>query len=177
MISMIFTPIWVQGVFVIEPELHEDERGFFARTFCQNEFATHGLKPVIAQSNISFNRRAGTLRGMHYQAAPYEEAKLVRCTRGVIYDVALDLRPTSPTYRQWFAVELSAENRKMLYIPEGLAHGFQSLIDNTEVLYQMSEFYHPEAACGVRWNDPAFEIKWPISNPTLSYRDQSYTDW
>lgn len=173
---MRFIETEIKGAFIIEPELIEDERGFFARTFCQEEFKAHGLNFRVVQCNISFNKKRGTLRGMHYQIAPYQEAKLVRCTRGAIYDVIIDLRPESPTFKQWIAVELTAENRRMLYVPEGFAHGFQTLEDNTEVFYQMSEFYHPECARGVRWDDPAFGIEWPIITPILSERDRSYPD-
>ena len=158
---MRFTETRLKGAFIIEPERLEDERGFFARTFCQKEFGAHGLNSKIVQCNVSYNKHKGTLRGMHYQAPPMAEAKLVSCTRGAIYDVIIDLQPESPTYCQWFAEELNAENSKMIYIPEGFAHGFQTLEDETEVFYQMSEFYSPEHARGVRWDDPAFGIKWP----------------
>src|SRR5665648_637609 len=141
---MRFTETRLKGAFIIEPERLEDERGFFARTFCQKEFEAHGLNPRIVQCNISYNKHKGTLRGMHYQVVPMAEAKLVSCTRGAIYDVIIDLRPESPTYCQWFAEELNAENRKMIYIPESFAHGFQTLEGETEVFYQMSEFYSPE---------------------------------
>ena len=174
---MIFREAAVAGVFVIEPEPREDNRGFFARTWCQREFAQHGLNPRLVQTSISFNRRRGTLRGMHYQMPPHAEAKLIRCTRGAIWDVALDLRPASPTYRQHFGVELSAENRAALYIPEGVAHGFQTLVDETEVLYQMSEFYAPEAGRGIRFDDPAFAIPWPLPEPILLERDRTYADF
>ncbi len=171
---MVFIEMKLKGVFIVEPEKIEDERGFFARTWCHDEFEAHGLNPCLVQCNISFNRKAGTLRGMHYQVAPYAETKLVRCTLGAIYDVALDLRPASPTFKQWVSVELTAENRRGLYIPEGLAHGFQALVDNSEVFYQMSEFYHPECARGVRWDDPEFLIQWPITPPILSRRDREF---
>jgi len=171
---MIFTETKLKAAYIIEPEALEDERGFFARTFCQEEFKAHGLNPCIAQCNISFNKKKGILRGMHYQAVPHEEAKLVRCTMGAIYDVIIDLRPDSSTYTQWVSIELTAENRRMLHIPEGFAHGFQTLTDNTEVFYQMSEFYHPECARGVRWDDAAFSIKWPIASPIVSDRDREY---
>jgi dTDP-4-dehydrorhamnose 3,5-epimerase len=174
---VIFTETKLKGAFIVELEKLEDERGFFARTWCRREFEAHGLNPRLVQCNISFNKKKGALRGMHYQVAPYEEAKLVRCTRGAIYDVALDLRPQSPTFKQWVAVELTAENRKMLYIPEGMAHGFQTLADNTEVFYQMSEFYHPESAHGVRWDDPAFVIHWPVEEIIISDRDLSFADY
>jgi dTDP-4-dehydrorhamnose 3,5-epimerase len=174
---VIFTETKLSGAYVIEPEKQEDERGFFARMFCQNEFKAHGLNPCVVQCSISFNRRKGTLRGMHYQARPHEEAKLVRCTAGAICDVIVDLRPGSRTFKQWVAVELAAQERKMLYIPEGLAHGFQTLEDDTEVFYQMSEFYHPECAGGVRWNDPTFSINWPLPDPFMSDRDKTYPLW
>lgn len=174
---MIFTETKLKGVFIIEPERLEDERGFFARTFCQEEFAAHGLNPRVVQCNISFNKKGGTLRGMHYQIAPYEEAKLIRCTRGAIYDAIINLRPESSTFKQWIAVELTADNRRMLYIPEGFAHGFQTLEDNTEVFYQMSEFYHPECARGVRWDDPEFGIEWPLLHPILSDSDCSFNNF
>lgn len=171
---MIFTETKVMGVLIIEPERREDERGFFARTWDQQEFERQGLNPRLVQCSISFNKQKGTLRGMHYQTPPHAEAKLVRCTLGAIYDVALDLRPASPTLRQWTAVELTADNRRMFYIPEGLAHGFQTLEDNSEMFYQISEFYHPEAARGVRWDDPAFGIEWPLSHPIMSANDRRY---
>ncbi len=171
---MIFRETKLPGIFIVEPERFADERGFFARTWCQDEFAAHGLNPRLVQCNISFNEKKGTLRGMHYQIAPHAEAKLVRCTMGAIYDVALDLRPDSPTFRQWIAVELTAENRRALYIPEGFGHGFQTLVDDTEVLYQMSEFFSPEAARGVRWDDPAFGIMWPGDDRNISDRDRRW---
>ena len=175
---MIFIETKLKGAFIIEPERLEDERGFFARTWCRREFEAHGLNSRLVQCSISFNKRRGTLRGMHYQVAPYEEARLVRCTMGAIYDVALDLRPASLTFKQWTAVELTADNRRMLYIPEGLAHGFQTLEDNTEVFYQMSEFYYPEHARGVRWNDPTFNILWPAAHKRIiSAKDQQYEDF
>ena len=175
---MLFIETKLAGVYIIELEKREDDRGFFARTFCQREFDAHGLNPRIVQCSVSFNRRKGTLRGMHYQVAPYEETKLVRCTMGAIYDVAVDLRRDSPTFKQWVAVELTADNRTMFYIPEGFAHGFQTLEDNTEVAYQMSEFYHPESARGVRWDDPAFGIKWPEGEiRIISEKDRGYLDY
>ena len=177
---MIFKETKLKGAYVIELQPMEDERGFFARTFCQKEFEAYGLNPKLVQCNISYNKRKGTLRGMHYQVAPMAESKLVRCTRGAIYDVIIDLRPESPTYRQWFAVELTAYcspltvNHKMPYIPEGFAHGFQTVMDDTEVFYQMSEFYAPECVRGVRWDDPAFGIAWPLSDQIMSERDKSF---
>jgi len=175
---VIFLPTPLPDAFVIEPEVQRDERGFFARTFCAQDFARRGLCTSFAQCSISFNARAGTLRGMHYQAEPYAEAKLVRVTQGAVYDVILDLRPHSAAYRRWFAVELSAENRKMIYVPEGFAHGFQTLTDGAEVLYQNSTPYEPDAARGVRWDDPAFGIQWPAAaQRQLSDRDRHYPDF
>ncbi len=174
---MIFTDTQLQGAFVIEPEQVEDERGFFARAWCQREFEARGLNPRLVQCSISSNKMKGTLRGMHYQVKPHQEAKLVRCTRGAIYDVIIDLRPDSSTFKQWMAVELTEDNRRMLYIPEGLAHGFQTLEDSTEVFYQISEFYAPECARGIRWNDPAIGIRWPSGELIISSRDQSYPDF
>jgi len=174
---MKFIETKLKGTYIIELEPMEDERGFFARSFCQKEFKKHGLNFRIVQCNISFNKKRGTLRGMHYQVSPYEEAKLVSCIRGAIYDVIIDLRQDSPTYCQWFAVELTEENYKMLYIPKGFAHGFQTLEDNTVVFYQMSEFYYPECARGVRWDDSTFEIEWPLSEQVMSKKDLSYPDF
>jgi len=171
---LLFTETKLRGAFVIEPERKEDERGYFARTFCEREFAEHGLKPRFVQCNLSYNRRKGTLRGMHFQAAPHAEAKLVFCTRGAIYDVIIDLRADSRTYRQHIGETLSAANGRMLYIPEGFAHGFQTLEDDTAVFYQMSEFYHPESARGVRWDDPAFQIEWPRGERIIIQRDREY---
>jgi dTDP-4-dehydrorhamnose 3,5-epimerase len=167
------------GAWVIELEEIEDERGWFARTFDAEEFRTRGLNPDVAQCNASFNARRDTLRGMHYQAEPYGESKLVRCVRGAIFDVAVDLRPDSPTFRDWHGVQLSAENRLAFYIPAGLAHGFQTLTDSSEVLYQMGNPYVPEAAKGVRWDDPAFGIEWPEPDGerTISEKDASYPDF
>ena len=174
---MIFTETKLRGAFIIDPERLEDERGFFARTWCQREFETHGLCTQWVQCNISFNRMKGSLRGMHYQQAPYEESKLVRCTMGATYDVVIDLRPDSPTFMQHVAVTLSAHNRRMLYVPVGFAQGFLTLEDNTEVLYHMSEFYEPEYAAGVRWNDPAFGIQWPSDVMVISERDRHHPDF
>jgi dTDP-4-dehydrorhamnose 3,5-epimerase len=175
---LVFVETKLAGLYIIEVEKREDERGFFARTFCQHEFEAHGLNPRVAQCSTSFNKKKGTLRGLHYQVAPYAEVKLVRCTAGAIYDVAVDLRPDSPTYKQWVAVELTDANRKSFYIPAGCAHGFQTLVDNAEVYYQISEFYHAEAARGVRWDDPALGIVWPdVENRNVSERDMSFGDW
>lgn len=174
---MIFTETKLPGAFILDLEPREDDRGFFARVWCQREFQAHRLNPRLVQCSISFNERKGTLRGMHFQSAPYEEAKLVRCTMGAIYDVILDLRPHSPTFKEHVAVVLSAESRKMVYVPEGLAHGFQTLEDRTEVFYQMSEFHAPASVRGVRWDDPAFRIPWPAAERIISQRDRSYPDF
>jgi dTDP-4-dehydrorhamnose 3,5-epimerase len=174
---MIFTETKLPGAYLISPEPITDDRGFFARTWCQQEFQTHGLVSDLVQCNVSFNHRQGTLRGMHHQANPHGEAKLVRCTIGAIYDVLVDLRPTSPTFCQWTAVELTAQNRQMLYVPDGIAHGLQTLVDDTEVFYQMSAFYVAEAARGVRWNDPTFGIEWPLAVTVIADRDQQYPDF
>ncbi len=174
---MRFVETPLSGVWVIELEEIEDERGWFARTFDAEEFRGRGLNPDVVQCNASFNHRAGTLRGMHYQADPHGESKLVRCVRGAIFDVTVDLRDGSPTCRDWHGVELSAENRRAFYIPAGLAHGFQTLTDETEVLYQMGDPYVPEAARGVRWDDPAFGIEWLAleGERTISEKDSSYS--
>jgi dTDP-4-dehydrorhamnose 3,5-epimerase len=174
---MVFQETNLKGVYIIEPERIQDERGFFARTWCKQEFQKCGINPKLVQCNISFNKKKGTLRGMHYQAAPCEEAKLVRCTTGAICDVIIDLRPDSETFKQWVTVELTAENRMMLYIPEGFAHGFLTLKDSTEVFYQMSEYFAPEYARGVRWNDPAFRINWPEKVVVISEKDKQYEDF
>jgi len=174
---MIFHKTKLAGVFEIYIEPKTDERGFFARSWCRQEFEREGLNPNLAQCSISFNSRKGTLRGMHYQADCYAEAKLVRCTQGAIYDVAVDMRPHSATFMRWIGAELTAANRHALYIPEGCAHGFLTLEDNTEVFYQISESYHPEAARGARWNDPAFGIAWPGAVEVISDRDRTYPDF
>jgi dTDP-4-dehydrorhamnose 3,5-epimerase len=166
-----FTPTKIAGVWVVELERHTDERGFFARLWCPEEFASHGLNPRLSQCSMSYNRQQGTVRGMHYQAEPFAEAKLVRCGRGAIFDVALDLRPASQTYGQWEGVGLSSDNRTMLYIPEGCAHGFQTLSAEADVNYYISERYRPESARGVRWNDPAFNVTWPLPVRTIAGRD------
>lgn len=173
---MRFAETPIPGAFVVEAEPRADERGFFARTWCREEFETRGLEPRLAQCSVSYNRHAGTLRGMHYQKAPHAEAKLVRCTVGAVYDVLVDLRPDSPAYLHWFGAELTAANRRGLYVPVGVAHGFQTLADDTEVFYQISEPYHPELAGGVRWDDPALGIRWPLADPILSPRDRSFPD-
>ena len=174
---MRFEATKIPGVVVVEPDLLGDERGFFARVWCRRDFADHGLRAELAQCSLSWNRRKGTLRGMHLQLAPHAEAKLVRVTRGAVFDVAVDLRPDSPTFRRWFGCELTEANRRMLYIAEGLAHGFLTLAEGTEVVYQISEFHHPEAARGVRWDDPAFAIDWPGRPVVISERDRSYPDF
>ena len=175
--KMLFKETKLKGAYIIELEPIEDNRGFFARSFCQKEFRLHGINMNIVQCNISYNKKKGTLRGMHYQAAPYEEAKLVSCTKGAIYDVITDIRPSSNTYKKWVSVELTDENRKMIYIPKGFAHGFLTLMDNTEVFYQMSEFFMPEYARGIRWNDPAFGINWAADVTAISEKDQKYDDF
>lgn len=172
---MIFTETPLKGAYVLDLECLEDERGFFARSWCAAEFKQHGLNPDLVQCNVSFNKKKGVLRGMHFQAAPHEEAKLVRCTRGALFDVIIDLRRDSPTFRQWFGAQLTAENHKALYIPEGFAHGFQTLEDDTEIFYQMSEFYHPESSKGVRYDDLAFGIEWPLLDSIVSCKDLSFT--
>ncbi len=171
---MIFRESKLAGVWVVELERLEDERGFFARSFCRNEFEEHGLDFELAQCSISFSREEATLRGLHYQDAPHEEHKLVRCTRGAIWDVVVDLRPDSDTFKGWSAAVLSAENRLALYVPKGLAHGFLTLEAESEVFYQMSEFFHPESARGLRWDDPAFGIDWPRSPAVISDKDLSH---
>ncbi len=174
---MIFTGTGIEGVYIIEPEPFTDERGFFARSFCREEFLKNGLDTEFVQCNISYNKQSETLRGMHYQIPPFEEAKIVSCTRGSIYDVVLDLRRGSSTYRQWFGAKLSERNYKMLYVPKGCAHGFLTLDDDCVVYYQMTEFFHPECARGVRWDDPAFGIAWPHPAKIISEKDQNYPDY
>ena len=174
---MIFTETPLPGAFVIDLEQFEDERGFFARCWSEKEFAAQGLNPRLVETNISFNRKKGTLRGMHFQIAPDAQPKLVRCTAGAIYDVVIDLRLESPTFKQWTAVELSAANHRQLYVPEGFAHGSQTLVNDTEVLYQMAAPYVSESARGVRWNDPAFGIDWPEAERTIIARDEAYPDF
>jgi dTDP-4-dehydrorhamnose 3,5-epimerase len=177
-----FTEAPLAGVWVIELEAIEDERGWFARSFDAAEFAARGMEPAVVQCNSSFNALAGTLRGMHYQAEPHGEPKLMRCVTGAVFDVAVDLRPESATYCGWYGTELSRANRRMLFVPAGLAHGFQTLRDGSEVLYQMGHAYVPEAARGVRWDDPAFAIEWPPAparpgGRIISERDDGYPDW
>jgi|TARA_B100001971_G_scaffold204053_1_gene219778 dTDP-4-dehydrorhamnose 3,5-epimerase len=174
---MKFTETKLSGVYVVELECHEDERGWFARAWCREEFAAHDLSADLAQCNLSHNARCGTLRGLHFQTAPHAEAKLVRCVAGAVHDVALDLRPDSPTFKQSFAVELSTANGVAMFIPEGIAHGFQTLIDDTTLFYQMSAPYAPEAVDGVRWNDSVFNLKWPIADPIVCARDSAFPDF
>jgi len=174
---VLFRETRLRGAFIIEPEKHEDERGFFARTWCRQEFEKNGLNSNVVQCNTSFNKKKGTLRGMHYQSVPHAEAKLVRCTRGAVHDVIIDLRPESETYKQWFAVSLTGEEHNMLYIPERFAHGFLTLEDHTEVFYQMTEYYYAEYARGIRWNDPTFAIPWPMDVMVISDKDRRYHDF
>ena len=174
---MKFLPTPLGGAHVVELEPQEDERGYFARSFCREEFAQRGLKSEFAQCSVSLNHRRGTLRGMHYQIKPHQEAKLVRCTRGRMQDVIVDLRTGSPSFKQWLAVELSADNCRMLYVPEGFAHGFLTLADDTEVFYQISEVHHAESARGFRWNDAAFGIAWPGQVQVISDRDRDYPNF
>lgn len=174
---MIFTETSIPGAVIVDLEKHEDDRGFFARAYCEDEFRAHGLNGRIAQCNLSWNRVQGTLRGLHYQDAPFEETKVVRCTRGAIWDVVVDLRADSATYRRWAGVELSAENRRALYVPSGLAHGFITSEDDSEVLYMMGSPYVAEAARGVAWDDPAFAIQWPAKPVVMSERDRRYARW
>lgn len=174
---MIFRPLGLPGAFVVEPEPVVDERGFFARTWCRREFEARGLRADLAQCSVSFSTHRGTLRGLHYQVGPHAEAKLVRCTRGAVWDVIVDLRPDSPTFTAHRAVVLDDAARRMVYVPEGVAHGFLTLADDTEVFYQISAFHHPEAARGVRWDDPAFSIAWPEPPRVISERDRRFPDF
>lgn len=174
---MRFEELALKGAYLVKPEPSADERGFFARTFCKEEFAEHGLVVSISQASVSFNDRRGTVRGMHFSAAPHAETKVIRCTAGAIYDVIVDLRPASATYLDVMGVVLSAGNRHAVYIPTGLAHGFQTLMDTTEVLYLIDKPYVASAARGIRWNDPAVKIKWPEQITVISERDQQYPDW
>ncbi|MFH1039283.1 MAG: dTDP-4-dehydrorhamnose 3,5-epimerase [PVC group bacterium] len=174
---MKFEETSLPGAYVIRPDKQEDERGFFARTFCREEFKARGLNPVFVQCNISFNRNKGTLRGMHYQLPPHQETKLVSCVRGAVYDVIIDLRPSSPTYRRWLGIDLDEDNCVMLYIPVGFAHGFLTRRDRSGVSYLMGAIHHPGAAAGCRWNDPAFDIKWPLPVSVISGRDRAFPDF
>jgi dTDP-4-dehydrorhamnose 3,5-epimerase len=174
---MIFNETPLKDAFILEIEKREDERGFFGRIFCQDELASHHLTGNIAQANVSFNARKGTLRGMHFQIAPHQEAKFVRCTHGALYDVIIDLRPSSLTYKKWFAIELTQYSYQTLYVPAGFAHGFLTLADNTEILYLISNFYAPEFASGLRWNDPAFAIEWPFQPNVIADKDLQWPDF
>ena len=171
---MEFTETKLKGAFVIDIKRLEDERGFFARTFCKKEFEEHGLNPDLVQANLSFNHRKGTLRGLHYQKDPHQEAKLVRCARGALYDVIVDLRPASSTYKEWIGVELKADEYRMLYVPEDFAHGFITLQDHTEAVYQVSQFYTPGAEQGIRYDDPMFNISWPMEPEVISDKDSNW---
>lgn len=176
--GIVFRETKLKNVFVIEPERFDDERGFFARSFSDKEFAAHGINSRLVECNISFNKKKHTIRGMHFQSAPYGQAKLVRCTQGAIYDAVIDLRPDSPTYKDWISAELTAENRLMLFVPEGCAHGFQTLADETEVFYQVSAHYMPASCGGVRWDDPAFKVEWPeAAARIINERDRQYADF
>jgi dTDP-4-dehydrorhamnose 3,5-epimerase len=175
---VIFTETELSGAFIVDLEKREDNRGFFARAWCADEFAEHSLNTRLVQANVSFNHRVGTVRGMHFQHPPSAEAKVIRCTRGSIFDAIIDLRPDSPTFKQWIGVELTADNFRALYVPEGFAHGYQTLEPNTETFYLVSEYYNPAAEGGVRWDDPAFGIEWPDPrSPVLSEKDASWPDF
>ena len=175
---MRFVETNLKGAFIIESETINDDRGFFARTWCSKEFKEHGLNPNLSQISIAYNKKKYTIRGMHYQLAPHEETKLVRCSRGSIYDVIIDLRPTSKTFKEWISANLTQDNNKMIYLPEGCAHGYQTLEDNTEVIYHISVFHVPELYRGVRWDDPAFKIQWPeVKNIIISKKDKGYQDF
>ncbi len=174
---MIFTETKLKGAFILEVKKIEDERGFFGRSWCKKELEDHGLNANVVQANVSYNKVKGTLRGMHFQKPPYQETKLVRCTRGAIYDVIIDLRPDSPTYRQYIGVELTEDNYRMLFVPGDFAHGFITLQDKTEVTYQVTQYYTPGAEGGIRWNDPAFNIRWPIEPVVVSGKDQVHPDF
>ena len=174
---MILTETRLDGAFTIDLQPIEDERGFFARTWCRQEFSDHGLNAEVAQVNIGYSRRSGTLRGMHFQDQPHAEVKVVRCTRGLVYDVIIDLRPTSPTFKRWLAIELSAENHRVLYVPEGVAHGYQTLVDDTEICYQTSRPYTAAAARGVRYDDPAFGVEWALPVSVISKADETWPDF
>ena len=174
---MKFSETQLKGAYFIEIEKLSDDRGFFARSWCQKEFEDHGLESGFVQANVSYNLKKGTIRGMHYQIAPYQECKLIRCTRGAIYDVIIDLRPDSPTYKQWAGVELTADNYIMFFVPEDFAHGFQTLTDKTEITYQVSQFYTPGAEKGIRFNDPEFNIQWPLEATIISDKDNTWPDF
>ena len=176
--GIIFTETKLKGAFVVDPQKFDDDRGFLSRSYSATEFESLGLNPRIAECNISFSKKRYTVRGMHFQKPPFAQAKLVRCTKGAVYDVIIDLRPDSPTFKQWIGEELTAENRRMLYVPEGFAHGFQTLEENSEVFYQISVAYNPGSEGGVRWNDPVFGIDWPANDGvTINARDQNFPDF
>ncbi len=174
---MIFNETKLKGAFIIDLERHQDERGFFARTFCRKELEANGLIADVAQANMSLSKTRGTLRGMHYQKSPFEETKLVRCTKGAIYDAIIDLRPDSPSYKEWMGVELTADNYRMLFVPKNFAHGFISLTEDAEVTYMVSQFYSPGSELGIRWNDPLIGIQWPIDVQVISEKDASWPDF
>ena len=174
---MKFTETKLKGAFVVEIEKLTDDRGFLARSWCEKEFEAQGLTARVVQANVSFNRKKATLRGMHYQIDPYQESKLIRCTRGAIYDVIIDLRPASPTYKQWTGVELTADNYRLFFVPEDFAHGFITLMDNTEITYQVSQFYTPGSEKGIRFNDPTFNIQWPLEVSVISDKDRTWPDF
>ena len=175
---MIFTPLELEGAYLVELDTREDERGFFARAWCREEFEAHGLNSDVVQCNLAFSHERGTRRGMHVQREPHEEAKLIRCTRGAIFDVIVDLRSDSPTHARWLGVELTADNRRALYVPEGFAHGYLTLVDESETLYQVSEAYAPAAEAGVRWDDPSFGIVWPqTERRIISEKDRAWPDY
>lgn len=173
---MKFLPTDLPGAWIIDLEPRTDERGFFARAYCQNEFTVHGIDASFVQSNVAYSKRKGTLRGLHWQEAPFAEGKLVRCTRGAVFDVGVDLRPGSPTFRRHVAVELNEENHRMVYLPEGFAHGYLTLSDAAEVTYMVTKPYHPASARGARWNDPALAVPWPFEPVEILPRDQEYPD-
>jgi dTDP-4-dehydrorhamnose 3,5-epimerase len=174
---MIFTETKLQGVTIVDIQRLQDERGFFARSWCRNEFKQAGLVDTLVQTNISFNAKKGIIRGMHFQLPPFEEVKLVQCTRGAIFDVIVDLRPQSKTHKQWISVELTEENHRMIYIPPGCGHGYQTLTDTSDILYQVSQFYSQEHARGARYNDPAFQIQWPLPLTLISKNDSTWPDY
>ena len=174
---MKFTETKLKGAFIVEIEKIADDRGFFGRSWCLKEFEARGLTSRVVQTNVSSNRKKATLRGMHYQIAPYQESKLIRCTRGAIYDVIIDLRPESPTYKKWTGVELTADNYGLFFVPEDFAHGFITLVDNTEITYQVSQFYTPGSEKGIRFNDPAFNIQWPLEVSVISEKDRTWPDY
>jgi dTDP-4-dehydrorhamnose 3,5-epimerase len=174
---MKFTELELAGAFLIDLEPRQDERGFFARAFCQREFRQHGLETDIVQANLSQNVSRGTLRGMHYQKPPFAEVKMVRCIRGAVHDVIVDIRKDSPTYLKWLGVDLTRDNRRLLYVPEGFAHGYQALTDDSEVLYLVTQFYAPDHEAAIRWNDPSIGIRWPLPDPILSPKDAAHPDF